>query len=236
MNIANILMGEVFASVRPFLQKFSRAFYNSPTYAATLATNGNTLYIDHFGSNATAFLNTSILPTDALVFNSFNWFRHYALMYEGVSGSTRYKIFTTTVAGSQPSVFVTPEVYRPPSGLTISEPVIPVMTDFTLVEPSDTGRAAEFTIPYYSNKYSVPCRYWQVNSTRIAANGNATLLRVDRITLRDATTLATCTSANADFHVFTAGGPDSKFTMFRRVPGIQVNSGTGTGMVSWSVQ
>lgn len=212
LNVSDILVGEAIGSVRPLLQKFSRYFYSDATYVPYVVSLGFSIYVDHFGQLNHNGVPESLFPFQATTFASFNWLRHYAAMYEGISGSTRYKVFATTLAASgQPMIFVTPEVLRPPAGFSVVEPTVALLNDFTVVEPTDNCRATEFTVPYYNDAYSVPCRFAQVNDTKAHIMLNAAQLRVDRLTIRDCTVQAVVGSST-NFSLYTAGGPDTKFT------------------------
>jgi hypothetical protein len=241
-SLADSLVGEEIASVRPLLQKFSRVMYTrNPENGAALISLGMHMYLDHFG-NMRIFAAgdgdtpTAVFPYVAGDYSAFNWFRHYAMLFDSMSGSTRYKVFTSARALSVAvgdgalsydtyPMMATGEILAPTSGIApFAEPPIPLMNDFTIVEPRDAMSSTEFTIPYYGQVYSQPCRIVATNSSATAAFSNARLnTRIDRITFRDVSAYGTKnTSATNQFvvNMFTAGGPDSKFNTFRRVPAL----------------
>jgi len=237
LNVANVLSGEEIISVRPLLQKFSRYFYNSVTYMPTVIADGGAIYVDHFGGARIQEVErpATVFPYDNNCFQAFNWLRHYAFMYSAISGSTRYKAFmgtSTTATESTNLTMFTPTPYKGPITTSFFDTPVPLLSDFSIFEVVDNGTASEFTIPYYHNKFNVSTRHLLVNSNIATINTNSNGARVDRLIPRN------MTSYNAlpftDFHLFTAGGPDTKFNTFRRVPGIQVASGIGATLVGWT--
>jgi hypothetical protein len=240
-SVADFCSGEEIASVRPLLQKFSRYFYNAADFVPYLwIVSKGTIYLDHFGGVRNGLVDpnipVSMYPLNASTVQAFNWFKHYALLYDSMAGSTRYKVFgSANLSGiNHPLVMFTPEAFIVGNTAPlVVDNIPPLMTDFTLIEPSDTNNAAEFTIPYYNQDYSIPARYVPTNNSIANIEANARVFRTDRIVIRNATTLEAADAATTDLHIFTAGGPDSKFNTFRRVPHILIQPSMPT-VVSWT--
>lgn len=249
-SVANALSGEEILSVRPLLQKFSRLMYTAnPSNGDLLISTGPANCIDHFGNMRVNIFNggdnpSAVQPYVPSDLSVFNWFRHYALLFDSMSGSTRYKTYafssnynTGTGEYIESNVLVTPEILQPIVGTTVVESSVPMMTDFTIVEPHDSSTATEFTIPYYSTSYSQSSRCVLLIPSKATAYTNAAAgYRVDRLTYRqNGNGMLAPVTDNFFVNIFTAGGPDSKFNTFRRVPPIIFRQldGYPTGMQSW---
>jgi hypothetical protein len=256
-SIADALSGEDIFSVRPLLQKFSRFYYPAfPDSGVLIRALGCANYLDHFGTTRSNLLGNGDNPSGLYPYAggdvaSFNWFRHYAFLYDSMAGSTRYKVYAAATDGppvtaDQPMqtypILSTGEIYGPTEGIAVLvEPTVPLMNDFTTVEPRNLTESTEFTIPYYNNTYSQACRVLLNNDTLAHIQGNARSgCRIDRITYRDTKWpgVMLYPPSFLTAQIFTAGGPDSKFNTFRRVPAIIGRSTNAfpPDIISWVTQ
>jgi len=230
--------GEIFQSVRPFLQKFSPLVYVPANITPAGGTPlGTTLIFPHFMCPAISSIGTqkNVWTNYTAADNTyvpFNWFGHYAAMFVGVRGSSRIKIFTpkesTANVGTSTGLGKMVQVYScdgkeaieasgfPNFGITSNTVRGPCTSlGFACLGYVDQG-GYEVTLPYYSAQKFWPPHLIPNITTSGSGNdcGQAKFINVN--------------FSNSDGGlIMQAGGPDISVVRFRRVPGLTLGPYAG---------
>jgi len=200
-----VLWGEQFLSVRALAQRFSRV---ADVTVATMSVN---FTLPHFFPPPHTFA-TNVIPNGNHLglHPPWTWFAHYASMFVGVRGSTRYKFLTENISSGLTSSaaiqgYEYAEVVAAPSfgGATSSAVLAYPAASENVRAIADTGQW-EVTLPYYDSQKFWPYRW-------VGGLVNAFKQRQDTFSML---------SLGANVKCFVAGGPDSAFIRFRRTPGL----------------
>jgi len=143
----------------------------------------------------------------------WTWFAHVASMFTGVRGSTRYKFLNGNALDALTS---SAPIFGYDWSAVTAQPSFSGAVDFTgVLAPAATSESVrvingtgqwEVLMPYYDN-----AKFWQPRWV-----GNLTSCWSERL---DA--FQCDPGVGADMVMFVAGGPDTAFVRFRRVPGIK---------------
>jgi hypothetical protein len=219
---SSVLFGEDFASVRPLVQRFSRI--------GTIALNTTTatgMVAPHFypapshvGDGGSYVDNWSGGDTDRPL---WTWFGHYAALFVGVRGSTRYKTLgmSSTGTGVQALPFSAIPIEDQDVALlnrdTFTGGTIATVQGFGLMQEyinASDEMNTEVIVPNYMG-YKMALYRFLFN----AAYTTADLVRSGY--RRDMISFAPTNGATAGHvHVYQAGGPDTSLIQFRRVPAV----------------
>jgi hypothetical protein len=219
---SSVLFGEDFASVRPLVQRFSRI--------GTIALNTTTatgMVAPHFypapshvGDGGSYVDNWSGGDTDRPL---WTWFGHYAALFVGVRGSTRYKTLgmSSTGTGVQVLPFSAIPIEDQDVALlnrdTFTGGTIATVQGFGLMQEyinASDEMNTEVIVPNYMG-YKMALYRFLFN----AAYTTADLVRSGY--RRDMISFAPTNGATAGHvHVYQAGGPDTSLIQFRRVPAV----------------
>jgi len=217
--VEDVLWGEVFGSVRSLMQRMSYVGVGFPVPTSEL------FQFPHFyppvAPNQYLAGPTAVVPPFANGPQTQNrpqwtWFGHYASMFVGMRGSTRYKVLTT-----QPNRVVMMNPTRAKEGLlyaTVHPPGSVVSDVMTLgasqssVQNVGAGCGAEFIVPYYDLS-----KYWNYRFVANQLSGGST--RLDVLTINPNPAGAVTTDI---FYVYAGGGPDIAPIRFRRTPALVI--------------
>jgi len=217
--VEDVLWGEVFGSVRSLMQRMS---YVGMSVASV---NQEARAFPHFfppvAPNQYVVAPTAVVP----VFDNgpqtqnrpqWTWLSHYASMFVGLRGSTRYKVVTT-----QPNRVIMMNPVRAKENLLTAsgfEPpgnhsaVITLGASASSLQNVGAGCGAEFLVPYYDIQ-----KYWIYRWVANQLSGGTT--RLDLLTVNP--TVAGASNVDVLYY-YVGGGPDIAPIRFRRTPALVI--------------
>jgi hypothetical protein len=213
--VEDVLWGEVFGSVRALAQRMSFIF----TYTTIAVPYG--AYMPHFWPPPAPTLYAAtpvidVIPANSVITSTrpnWTWFSHYAAMFVGVRGSTRYKLL-----GMNPGHIVTAlpilglesaESHFPPNNVLAAKTAGGLQSSAQNFGP---GCGFEVTLPYYDRYKFRWCRFAP------AISDTSSDSRWDYLSVSALSSNAV-TAGDVQL-IYQAGGPDTTFIRFRRTPAL----------------